>query len=213
MKALDLFCGAGGASMGLRMAGFEVVGVDINPQPNYQFTFHQADATTFPLDGFDFIWASPPCQAHTTLRARHQDRDYPCFIAITRERLKSSGVPYCIENVVGAPLITPFMLCGSSFRLQVRRHRLFEASFPVLVPLCDHAAQGRPIDVSGTGSRRVNPRTDGKGGNPNKPRNLAEAREAMSIGWMSRKELSQAIPPAYSLHIAMAALKYMRKSA
>jgi len=122
-------------------------------------------------------------------------------------------VPYCIENVVGAPLITPFQLCGSSFGLGVRRHRLFEASFPLLVLLCAHESQPRPIDVSGTGSRRVKPRTDGKGGNPNKPRNLAEAREAMGIDWMSRKEISQAIPPAFSKHIAMQYLGQFRRAA
>jgi DNA (cytosine-5)-methyltransferase 1 len=209
MKVLDLFCGAGGAGMGLHRAGFEVVGVDIRPQPNYPFEFHQADAVTFPLDGFDFIWASPPCQAHTTLAARHQDRDYPCFIEATRARLRAAGVPYVIENVVGAPLIHPIQLCGSSFGLKVRRHRLFEASFPILALPCAHEAQGQPIDVSGTGARRVKPRTDGKGGNPNKPRNLAEAREAMGIDWMSRKEISQAIPPAYSQFIGIAAKTFI----
>lgn len=209
MKALDLFCGAGGASMGLFRAGFEVVGVDIQPQPNYPFDFAQADAMNFPLEGFDFVWASPPCQAHTTLRARHQDRDYPCFISATRERLKTAGVPYCIENVVGAPLLNPIQLCGSSFGLKVRRHRLFESNFPILALPCAHAAQGRPIDVSGTGARRVKPRTDGKGGNPNKPRNLQEALEAMGIEWMTRKEVSQAIPPAYSEYIGVAAKAFI----
>lgn len=206
MRVLDLFCGAGGAAMGLHRAwpGAEIVGVDIKPQPRYPFTFVQGDAVTHHLEGFDFIWASPPCQAHTTLKARHQDRDYPCFISGTRGRLKAAGVAYCIENVVGAPLLKPIRLCGSVFDLKVRRHRLFEASFPFLELPCAHAAQGRPIDVSGTGARRVKPRTDGKGGNPNKPRNLAEAREAMGIDWMSRKEISQAIPPAYSEFIGKA---------
>lgn len=212
VRALDLFCCAGGAGMGLHQAGFEVVGVDINPQPNYPFEFHQSDATTFPLDGFDFIWASPPCQAHTTLKARHQDREYPCFIEAIRKRLQAADVPYCIENVVGAPLINPTQLCGSSFGLKVRRHRLFETNFPLLSLPCAHAAQGQPIDVSGTGARRLRPRTDGKGGNPNKPRNLAEAREAMGIDWMSRKEISQAIPPAYSRFIGIAAMTVIRLS-
>lgn len=212
MRALDLFCCAGGAGMGLHRAGFEVVGVDIRAQPNYPFEFHQADAVSFPLDGFDLIWASPPCQAHTTLQARHQDREYPCFISAIRERLKGAGVPYVIENVVGAPLINPVMLCGSSFGLKVRRHRLFEASFPILELPCAHAAQGRPIDVSGTGARRLGARTDGKGGNPNKPRNLTEAREAMGIDWMSRKEISQAIPPAYSEFIGIAAKAFINLS-
>lgn len=190
-------------------AGFDVHGVDIKEQPNYPFTMHIEDAMTYPLTGYDFIWASPPCQAHTTLRARHQDREYPDLIAPIRERLKAAGVPYVIENVVGAPLINPVRLCGSSFGLRVRRHRLFEASFPILPLPCAHEAQGRPIDVSGTGARRLGPRTDGKGGNPNKPRNLTEAKEAMGIGWMSRREISQAIPPAYSQYIGLAAKAYI----
>ena len=195
--------------MGLSRAGFDVVGVDINPKLAYPFEFHVADAMTFPLEGYDLIWASPPCQAHTTLAARHRGREYPCFISATRERLKAAGVPYVIENVVGAPLIHPFKLCGSSFGLKVRRHRLFEASFPVLSLPCAHEGQERPIDVSGTGSRRLGPRTDGKGGNPNKPRNLEEARDAMGIYWMSRKEISQAIPPAYSEFIGIAAKAFI----
>lgn len=209
MRALDLFCCAGGAGMGLHRAGFEVVGVDIMPQPNYPFDFRLGDALEADLSGFDLVWASPPCQAHTTLSARHRDRDYPCFIAATRTRLKAAGVPYVIENVVGAPLVNPVRLCGSSFGLKVRRHRLFEASFPILSLPCAHEAQGQPIDVSGTGARRVKPREDGKGGNPNKPRNLAEAREAMGIDWMSRKEISQAIPPAYSEFIGIAARAFI----
>lgn len=197
--------------MGLSRAGFEIEGVDIKAL-SYPFKLHVADAMTFPLEDYDFIWASPPCQAHTTLKARHQDREYPCYIAAIRERLKASGVPYVIENVVGAPLIDPVQLCGSSFGLKVRRHRLFEASFPILQLPCAHEAQGRPIDVSGTGARRVKPRTDGKGGNPNKPRNLDEARDAMGIYWMSRKEISQAIPPAYSEYIGIAARAFIQLS-
>lgn len=203
-RVLDLFCCAGGAAMGLHMAWpeAEILGVDINPQPRYPFRFAQGDATMIPLWEFDFIWASPPCQAHTTLRARHPDRAYACHISAIRERLIACGKPYVIENVMGAPLRSPVMLCGSSFGLKVRRHRLFEASFPIAPLPCNHVAQGRPIDVSGTGSRRVKPRADGKGGDPNKPRNLAEARSATGIDWMLRPEIAQAIPPAYSEYIA-----------
>lgn len=213
MRALDLFCGAGGAGMGLHRAGFEVVGVDIAPQPHYPFEFHKFDAVTYSHEGFDFIWASPPCQKHTTLAYRHKDRFYPCYIEEVRRRAISSGKPYAIENVPGAPLKATLQLCGSSFGLRVRRHRIFETSFPVLGLPCAHAGQGQPIDVSGTGSRRVKPRTDGKGGNPNKPRNLAEAREAMGIDWMSRRELSQAIPPAYSEYIGVAAMALLKQLA
>ena len=116
-RALDLFCCAGGASEGLRRAGFEVVGVDIEPQPHYPFEFHQADALTFPLDGFDFIWASPPCQAYT-LCQRIQKNEHPDLVAPIRERLHANGAPYCIENVPGAPLVEPIELCGTMFGLR-----------------------------------------------------------------------------------------------
>jgi DNA (cytosine-5)-methyltransferase 1 len=201
-RALDLFCGAGGAAMGLHQAGFDVVGVDIKPQPRYPFTFHQADAMTFPLDGFDFIWASPPCQAHCALRHLYPDKEYPDLIDGTRDRLAGSQVPYVIENVPGAPLRNPVMLCGSMFGLRVRRHRHFESNVRLRRRLCLHFRQGRPIDVSGTGGRRISRRRDDHGGNTNKPRNLAEARRAIGIDWMTRYELSQAIPPAYSRYIA-----------
>lgn len=105
-RALDLFCCAGGVSMGLHRAGFEVVGVDIRPQPRYPFTFHQADALTFPLDGFDFLWASPVCDRWTPHAQQHGTCDnYPDLIAPMRERLKSSGAPYCMENVPRSPVV------------------------------------------------------------------------------------------------------------
>lgn len=131
-RALDLFCGGGGASVGLHRAGFEVVGVDLQPQPEYPFEFHQADALAFPIEGFDLVWASPPCQAHSTAtrdKSKHRD-----LIPATRERLRASGVAYIIENVSGAPLFEPIMLCGSLFDLAVVRHRLFETSFPIAQP-------------------------------------------------------------------------------
>jgi hypothetical protein len=125
-RALDLFCGAGGASMGLHRAGFEVVGVDACPQPEYPFAFVQADALTFPLDGFAFVWASPPCQAFTAYKRRTDHvRPRRNLIPAVRARLAAAGVPYVIENVVGAPLRVPVMLCGSMFGLDVQRHRLF----------------------------------------------------------------------------------------
>src|ERR1041384_7597678 len=103
-RALDLFCGAGGAAMGLYRAGFEVTGVDLKPQPSYPFRFIQADALTFPLAGYDFIWASPPCQAHTAMRTMPDAKKHPDLIPATRDLLRRSGLPYVIENVEGAPL-------------------------------------------------------------------------------------------------------------
>lgn len=161
-KALDLFCCAGGATRGLQNAGFHVTGVDINPQPRYVGdVFHRADALTFPLEGFDFIWASPPCQAFSTLRALQKGKEYPDLIPATRERLAASGIPYAIENVEGAPLGASgflVMLCGTMFGLQtpsgsaeLRRHRLFETSFSIpLRPACQHGSV-ESLSVTGTG--------------------------------------------------------------
>lgn len=184
--------------MGYYQAGFDVVGVDIEPQPNYPFTFHQADALTFPLDGFDAIHASPPCQGYSVTASLHQ-RDYPRLIEPVRERLAAAGVPYVIENVEGAPLINHLRLCGSSFGLGVRRHRLFEIA-PILAsftPACQHYLQPEPIDVTGTGGPATTARTGG-GGIHRKPKNLSHARRAMGIDWMSRRELAEAIPPSYT---------------
>jgi DNA (cytosine-5)-methyltransferase 1 len=194
LKALDLFCGAGGASMGLSRAGYDVTGVDIKPQPRYPFKFVQADAMTFPLAGFDFIWASPPCQAFTKAQ-RIQANDHPELITGTRDRLKASGAAWTIENVPGAPLIDPIELCGAMFGLRTYRHRLFESSFAVQAPPHpEHVAplrkMGRPvregefIHVVGNFS------------------GVSVARKAMGIDWMMRDELREAIPPIYSEYIA-----------
>lgn len=202
--------------MGYHRAGFEVVGVDINPQPHYPFEFHRHDALLYWLvsgSNFDAVHASPPCQAHSTLRSLHPDRDYPDLIAATREVLSLGWQPYVIENVVGAPLRNPIMMCGSSFGLGVRRHRLFECSWPgAYAPLCQHELQPEPIDVSGTGARRLAERTDGKGGNSRKPKNLEQARWAMGIDWMTRRELSQAIPPAYTEYIGRQLMRVLERS-
>ena len=138
-KALDLFCCAGGAAMGLHRAGFDVVGVDLKPQPRYPFTFHQADAMAFPLDGFDFVWASPPCQSYSALKVMKNAGDHPALVPEVRIKLDRSGIPYAIENVFGAPLLPgkTIMLCGTMFGLQsacgngeLRRHRYFETRLP-----------------------------------------------------------------------------------
>ena len=210
-KALDLFCCAGGAAMGLHNAGFDVMGIDIEPQRHYPFEFIQADALKPPVDitTFDFIWASPPCQAYSSLKGL-ADKERPRLIPIVRQMLKSSGVPWVIENVVGADLINPIRLCGSSFGLGVWRHRLFEMSDPpVLVPPCSHSLCPKPIDVTGTGGPFNGVRKSPGGGISRKPRNLEHARTVMGIDWMTRAELSQAIPPAYSEFIGRHALMAM----
>ncbi len=195
---LDLFCGAGGCSMGYHRAGFDVVGVDVNPQPHYPFKFIQADAMTFPLDGFDVIHASPPCQKYSVICKGMGTTDgRPDLVAATRSRLETSGVPWVIENVEGAPLRFPLLLCGSMFGLQtseglwLRRHRLFESSMMFLGPQCCHP-RGMSIGVYGNGTNSWHREKLG--------RNITtdEQREAMGIDWMPRKWLSQAIPPAYT---------------
>ncbi len=171
-RLLDLFCGAGGAAVGYARAGFEVVGVDIKPQPRYPFEFHQGDALTYPLDGFDAIHASPPCQAFTALRSMWNARDHADLVDATRQRLAESGLPYVIENVPGAPLREPIMLCGSMFGLgtgaaELRRHRLFELfGFAVLTPRCQHYTRDLVIGVYG-GHGRDRRRTVGVYGDGN----------------------------------------------
>jgi DNA (cytosine-5)-methyltransferase 1 len=197
-RLLDLFCGGGGASMGYWLAGFEVVGVDIAKQPRYPFAFFQADALEFAEvwgDRFDAIHASPPCQAYSRLAARHPDREYPDLIGPTREvlqKLGNLGIPYVIENVPEAPLRDPVTLCGSSFELgtdeyQLRRHRAFEANWPLRGRICTH--DERPtISVAGHAGRASR---NGSG-------TSAERREAMGIPWLTADTLSEAIPPAYA---------------
>jgi DNA (cytosine-5)-methyltransferase 1 len=135
-RVLDLFCGAGGASMGYHRAGFEVVGVDLVPQPHYPFVFVQADALTYPLDGFEVVVASPPCPGYSRATAFHRGAraKHPLLIEPIRERFKAQGVPYVIENVEGAPLLHPILLCGTMFGLRSIRHRLFESNVPLLQP-------------------------------------------------------------------------------
>src|SRR5262245_2690441 len=133
LRLLDLFCGAGGAAVGYHRAGFEVVGVDIKPQKHYPFEFHQADAMTYPLNGWDVIHASPPCQAYSM--AAQQWRltgvEYPDLISAIRNRLRRNNLPYVIENVRGAPLLNPVMLNGALFGMNVNRKRYFESNMPL----------------------------------------------------------------------------------
>lgn len=216
MRALDLFCGAGGASMGLHRAGFEMTGVDVRPQPNYPFSFIEADALEFPLDGFDLIWASPPCQAFTAYRRRGNMHDALNHIPVVRDRLRGSGTQYVIENVPGAPLENPIVLCGTMFGLGVRRHRLFETTMPfVLVPPCHHVGVQIPVYGHGVPQWFREKWADGYPAATNRERrstvevgvyriDVETQRIAMDIDWMTRDELSQAIPPTYSEFIGRA---------
>ena len=206
MKVLDLFSGAGGAAMGLHRAwpDAEIIGVDIVNQPRYPFRFVQADAMTFPLEGYDFIWASPPCQAHSVASIVHKNNGkiYQNFIPETRERLLASGLPFVIENVFGAPLKFPVILCGLMFGLPIFRHRLFECSWPMLFPRCSH--KGKRIgegyySIAGGAGRWKSWGRIHKGVSKG---TRVQWRDAMGIDWMLRRELTQAVPPAYSEFIA-----------
>jgi len=200
-KALDLYCCAGGAAVGLHRAGYDVTGWDIVNQPRYPFEFVMGNALDADLTGYDFVWASPPCQAHSNLKSLHA-KQHECFIVRTREKLKASGLPYIIENVMGAPLENPVMLCGSAFGLNVRRHRIFESNIFLTGTDCEHWKQPEPLSVTGhfdgygAGSRKAR-----------KPRNLKEAQEAMGMDWTSAKEIVQAIPPAFSEYLARQVLR------
>jgi DNA (cytosine-5)-methyltransferase 1 len=203
-RLLDLFCGAGGAAKGYDHAGFEVVGVDIKPQPNYPFEFWQGDAMDALRDKawmetFDAIHASPPCQPFSAYRRKgHGVGDgYPNLIPGVRWLCELSGKRYVIENVPGAPLESPVQLCGSSFGLDVRRHRLFECSFPALARPCQHGWQ-TPRFAQAT--NRANKRRTVEVGVYRIP--LEVQKRAIGVDWdVTLKELSQAIPPAYTEHI------------
>jgi len=193
-RLLDLFCGAGGATRGYQLAGFHVTGIDLVASPNYVGDeFHQADALDFPLDGYDAIHASPPCQAYSTIS--RSDKEYPDLYVPVRERLAAHGVPYVIENVIGAPYRSGFVLCGSMFGMQVRRHRNFETSFAVLAPQCDHRSQGPVLGVYGLGGGGKSTRPSGGGGTKAHRHEFAGL---MGMPWATPREITQAIPPAYT---------------
>lgn len=202
-RLLDLFCCAGGAGVGYSRAGFEVLGVDLNPQPRYPLPFIQSDATKLDpkfIASFDAIHASPPCQSYSDLAKRNGNADaWPRLIDPVRAMLAASGLPYVIENVEGAPLLNPTVLCGTMFKgLRVLRHRLFEANFPLLAPphgkhpKC-HTFDKRKAHYGKTDEMRDFVSVNG-GGNCS----VAAAREAMGIDWMTKDELNEAIPPAYT---------------
>jgi len=185
-RIVDLFCCAGGGAVGYYRAGYEVVGVDIKPQPHYPFEFHQADALEFYAEHwreFDVAHASPPCQAYTAMQHICKNgHNHPDLVDPTRQLLKSSGKPFVIENVIGAPLRIDLMLCGTMFGLPIIRHRIFESNIPMplLVPVCHHEKVYDPW-------------------HKDRCRERAKLSSAMKIDWfMTRQEVREAIPPAYT---------------
>lgn len=208
-RLLDLFAGAGGAAMGYHRAGFDVVGVDIVKQPNYPFRMSVRDALEVASAyTCDAIHASPPCQAFTAYKRTGNVGAYPDLVAETRELLDGLGVPYVIENVEGAPLLDPTMLCGTMFDppLEIQRHRLFETNWPLQPPTwpcrhrlngCDRYPGGRSKQRTGTSRGLV--RGTVEVGSWDIP--LAVQQAAMGIDWMTLEELSEAVPPIYTQHV------------
>ena len=218
MRILDLFCGAGGSAVGYARAGFEVVGVDLNKQPHYPFEFYTGDALTVLemlrdhpdwSDPVDAIHASPPCQAYSITKHTHKVQ-HPDLFAQTREFLKATGLPYVIENVVGAPMENPVTLCGSTLcetatdedgtPLFLRRHRQFESNVLLFEGECrcvELKREGFKIGgVYGGGSRDRNHAENVRHGGYTPSKAVQE--RLMGIDWMTQKELNQAIPPAYT---------------
>lgn len=200
MKLLDLYCKAGGASVGYARAGFEVTGIDIKNQKRYPFTFIKADVLEVLKDKdflaqFDVLAGSPPCQTHSITQhlrnAQGKSTDKIDLIPQTREAFVKSGKPYIIENVPGAPLIDPILMCGSYFGLKVRRHRLFESNIKLLGTTCNHKNQGKPIGIYGSMRDEIP-------GGGHTAKSIEEARDAMGIDWMIWGELVEAIPPVYT---------------
>jgi DNA (cytosine-5)-methyltransferase 1 len=210
---LDLFCGAGGAGVGYSRAGFHVIGVDIEPQPRYPFTFLRGDALTLlpwlvrqyrPVA----IHASPPCQAYSvTHRCPADPCKHPRLVPAVRALLGASGRPWVMENVIGAPMESPVLYCGGAFglgancgdgvRRQLQRHRLFESNVLLMSPGCGCNAREK-VGVYGTGGGWANRQSPARGGYQG---NKVERQQAMGVDWMTIAEMSQAIPPAYTQHI------------
>lgn len=199
MKLLDLFCGAGGASSGYSRAGFDVTGIDIKHGKRYPFTYIKGDVRDYLhqefLNQFDVIAASPPCQTHSITQhlrnAQGKTTAKIDMIPETRTALMASGKPYIIENVEGSPLINPIKVCGSSFGLKVRRHRLFESNLTLTGTNCRHKQQGKPVGIYGSMRDEIP-----NGGHTAKT--MAQANDAMGIDWMIWGELVESIPPAYT---------------
>ena len=212
-RLLDLGCCRGGGAWGYWLAGFDVIGVDIEPQPLYPFPMVVGDMTNPPVDlrAFDAIHASPPCQRYSTSTASTGNPEaHPDLIPPVRELLESSGLPYVIENVEGAPLRRDLVLCGSMFGLQVRRHRVFELGHWIAwgAPPCQHRRQGRTVDVTGHAG---GPNQTDRPGFPIKYHDADHARDVMRMPWSDARGCTEAIPPSYTEWIGARLLEHLER--
>lgn len=220
MRLLDLFCGAGGCSVGYARAGFEVTGVDKLPHADYPFELIEADAMAVLADmdflnRFDVVALSPPCHAYSTITP--DPTRHPRLIAPARELLIAWGGPYVMENVEGAAreLLSPVRVCGSAFGLRVRRHRYFESNLWLLPTECWHQQQGRPVGVYGD-----HPQNDHEYRRPDgtlrgaKATSIDDAGQAMGIDWMTDwDDITDAIPPVYTEYLGRQVLEELRAAA
>lgn len=217
-RLLDLFCGAGGAGWGYHRAGFEVIGVDIKPQPRYPFAFVQMDALKYLRTWIfedaliDAIHASPPCQRWSESNGAKSEA-HPDLITPLRPLLEATSLPYVIENVRHAPLLSPFVLCGSSVGLRVRRHRSFETNFSVVVPPCAHGLQRSNPHRLRSGYEPPDDAIVPVYGGGQAGFSIARCRAAMGIDWMTTDELNEAIPPAYTELIGHQLIQHVRAKA
>lgn len=207
MRALDLFCGPGGVGWGLTIAGYQVTGVDTNDySKTYPGEFIRADAYTFPLNGFDFVWASPPCQPFSMAHAgrrKHIPIDMEKLERLI-ERMNAAGVEWCVENVPQAPIRRDLLLCGQMFNLRLIRHRIFQLSFACPQPVHPkHSVSvraGQAVSIAGHGG-------DGQS-------NVASWRYALGLEsgmceGLTRNEIAEMLPPSYSLFIGTQARKLL----
>lgn len=226
MRLLDLFSCAGGAAAGYHDAGFEVVGVDIDPQPHYPFEHHVADALEFVAKHgheFDAIHASPPCQAFSATKSLHS-REHPDLIQPTREALQNTVKPWIMENVPRSPLINPVMLCGTEFDLRANdvdgkplkliRHRLFESNMPLhRKDKCRHDRNILTASIYGAGGGWTPKHRDSPGRMGGYVPHTDVCKELLNIRWMNKHELSQSIPPAFTEYLGGQLLEYIAASA
>ena len=221
-RLLDLYSCAGGAAVGYHRAGFDVVGVDIAFQKNYPYEFHQADALAYVTEHghkFDAIHASPPCQAFSKTRTLHNN-EHPDLVVPTREALQATGKPYIIENVVGAPLLDPLMLCGTEFGmtaldvdgvpLKVLRHRLFESNIPLTRRgECNHDPSILTASIYGAGGGWTPEHRDSAKRRGGYVPHTDVCRQLLGVDWTTKHELSQVVPPAFTEHLGKQLIQHI----